>query len=300
MAKKRHFLTLIDNKRQSIFWYFVFLFYTIKLREVIGSKYKNKKEKNMPKKIKVLMIDDNENAIRTIKQYFSNHANIEIVAHASDGKSGLDLIINQKDYDVVVMDIIMPQMDGISVLESLKEQKIQKNIIVLTSYKKEETIRKVSELGVSYYLLKPFDLDILEKRIIEIANNEEFRPISTNCGNLQLSITKMLHSLGIPSHIKGYEYIRESVYLMYNDPTLIGAITKELYPEIAQKFNTTSSRVERAIRHAIEVSWNRGDYSLMEEIFGHSVDYDRAKPTNSEFIATVADKMRLEAALVRI
>ena len=112
-----------------------------------------------------------------------------------------------------------------------------------------------------------------------------------------MAITSLLHSLGIPSHIKGYNYIRDSIDLMYNHPSMIGAITKELYPEIANRYDTTASRVERAIRHAIEVSWNRGDYDVMESLFGNSVDYDRAKPTNSEFIATLADKLRLDANL---
>ena len=112
--------------------------------------------------------------------------------------------------------------------------------------------------------------------------------------NIQKSITNTLHELGVPSHIKGYQYIREGIILVYESPKLVGGITKELYPEIAKKFETTVSRVERAIRHAIEVSWNRGNWQLMEEIFGHSVDIDKAKPTNSEFIVTVADKLRLE------
>ena len=255
----------------------------------------------MENKVRVLMIDDNQNAIRTTKQYFSKHASIEIVLEAYDGKLGMDLILNREnDYDVIIMDLIIPIKDGLSILEDLYSMNKMKKIIVLTSYKKEETIRKISEYGISYFMLKPFDMATIEKRILEINKGEEFKPVPSKNGKLQLSITKMLHSLGIPSHIKGYEYIRESVYLMYNNPSLLGAITKELYPEIAEKYDTTSSRVERAIRHAIEVSWNRGDYELMEEIFGHSVDYDRAKPTNSEFIATVADKLKLESELINV
>jgi len=255
----------------------------------------------MEKKIKVLMVDDNQNIIRTAKEYFSNHASIEIVLEANDGKEGMDLILSkEKDYDLIVMDLIMPEKDGLSILEDLKSLGKKKKIIILTSYKKEETVRKISEYGVSYFMLKPFSLTDLEKRITEIANNEEFKVEPNRNGKLQLSITKMLHDLGIPSHIKGYEYIRESIYLMYNNPSLLGAITKELYPEIANRYQTTTSRVERAIRHAIEVSWARGDYDLMEEIFGHSVDFDRAKPTNSEFIATVADKLKLEEELLKV
>ena len=120
------------------------------------------------------------------------------------------------------------------------------------------------------------------------------KSINLISNNLQISISKMLHELGMPSHIKGYQYIREAISMVYDNPEIVGGITKELYPTLAGKFDTTVSRVERAIRHAIEVSWNRGDWDLMEEVFGHSVDIDKAKPTNSEFIVTVADKLRLE------
>ena len=180
--------------------------------------------------------------------------------------------------------------------------KINKKIIVLTSYSKDETIRKVSDYGVSYYMLKPFDINSLEKRILDTAENKNYKTDlqDSKSKNIDLSITKILHSLGIPSHIRGFQYIRDGIYMMYKEPGLIGGITKELYPEIALRYETTSSRVERAIRHAIEISWNRGDYDLMEEIFGHSVDYDKAKPTNSEFIATVADKLRLDDQLIKL
>ena len=157
-------------------------------------------------------------------------------------------------------------------------------------------IRTVSEMGASYFMLKPFELVDLENRIIEVAEGIKYggKTIDLYHNNLQKSITNTLHELGVPSHIKGYQYIREGITLVYQNPELVGGITKELYPEIAKKYETTVSRVERAIRHAIEVSWNRGNWQLMEEIFGHSVDIDKAKPTNSEFIVTVADKLRLE------
>ena len=178
----------------------------------------------------------------------------------------------------------------------MQEKGLQKRTIVLTSYNTQDIIRKVSELGVSYFLLKPFELIDLEKRITEVVTGDKYggESIDLYHNNLQLSITKTLHELGVPSHIKGYQYIREGITIVYERPEIIGGITKELYPEIAKKFNTTVSRVERAIRHAIEISWNRGNWDLMEEIFGHSVDIDKAKPTNSEFIVTVADKLRLD------
>ena len=249
------------------------------------------------KNIKVLMIDDNIELVNMVKEYFSDHASIDVSLEAHDGVEGLKLIKeNQGDYDVVILDLIMPNKDGISVLEDMKEMELDKNVIVLTSYNAQDMIRKVSELGVDYFILKPFELSELEKRVIECADGTKYnnKSIDVYHNNLQISITKILHELGIPSHIKGYQYIREGISILYERPEVVGGITKELYPDIAAKFNTTVSRVERAIRHAIEVSWNRGNWDLMEEIFGHSVDIDKAKPTNSEFIVTVADKLRLE------
>ena len=193
----------------------------------------------------------------------------------------------------------MPNKDGIYVLEEMKKLGINKKVIVSTSYNSPEVIRKISELGASYYLLKPYDMKDLDKRISELCNQTDSTNIDFGYSSLQSSITKILHELGIPSHIKGYQYIRNAIGIIYERPETIGGITKELYPELASKFDTTVSRVERAIRHAIEVSWNRGDWDLMEEIFGHSVDIDKAKPTNSEFIVTIADKLRLENHKVR-
>lgn len=248
-------------------------------------------------KIRVLMIDDNVELVGMIKEYFKNHASIEVVLEANDGEKGLELIRkNQKDYDVIVLDLIMPKRDGLYLLEVMKREQIDKKVIILTSYNSQDIIRKVSEYGVNYFILKPFELSDLERRIGEFQNEEKYENASIDIyhNNLQISITKILHELGIPSHIKGYQYIREGISIIYDKPDVIGGITKQLYPTIAGKFDTTVSRVERAIRHAIEVSWNRGDWDLMEEIFGHSVDIDKAKPTNSEFIVTVADKLRLE------
>ena len=248
-------------------------------------------------KIKILMIDDNVSLVDMVREYFSDHKRIEIVDCAYDGEDGLNKIVNSGDsYDLVLLDLIMPKRDGLYVLEKLKERNIVKNIIVETSYNEPKVIRKVSEYGVNYYVLKPFELVDLENKILDIFEYVNSKSINLYHSNLQISITKMLHELGMPSHIKGYQYIREGINMIYNNPDIIGGITKELYPDIASKYDTTVSRVERAIRHAIEVSWNRGDLDYMEELFGHSVDIDKAKPTNSEFIVTVADKLRLEFA----
>lgn len=248
-------------------------------------------------KTRVLIIDDNRSLVDMIKEYFSEHADIKITLEAYDGVEGLRIIEKKKDeYDIILLDLIMPNKDGVSVLEDMKKKGIDKKVIVLTSYNTQDMIRKVSEMGVNYFMLKPFELTDLENRIMEISGDVKYggKSIDLFHNSLQKSITTILHELGVPSHIKGYQYIREGITLVYENPELVGGITKELYPEIARKYETTVSRVERAIRHAIEVSWNRGDWDLMEEIFGHSVDIDKAKPTNSEFIVTVADKLRLE------
>ena len=218
--------------------------------------------------------------------------------------------------DVLLLDVIMPYLDGIGVLEYINSSNIAKKpmCIMLSAVGQAKITQTAIALGAEYYVVKPFDIEVLIKRIKEIknykpttaqncySNNREVKvpyiDISENNKKdeevLEALVTNIIHEVGVPAHIKGYQYIREGVILMYEKPDIVGAITKELYPEIAKRFDTTVSRVERAIRHAIEVSWNRGDIDLMEEIFGHSVDYDRAKPTNSEFIVTVSDKLRLE------
>ncbi len=245
--------------------------------------------------IKVLMIDDNVKLIGAVKEYFKNKE-ISIVLEAYDGKEGYELIESkQNEYDVILLDLIMPNKDGLYVLEQMQKNKINKKVIVVTSYNASEVIREVAEFGVDYFILKPFDLIDVEKRILDVCNKKiPASNINFYNSNLQTAISKLLHDLGVPSHIKGYQFIREAVVLMFENPEMIGGITKELYPELANKYDTTVSRVERAIRHAIEVSWNRGDIDLMENIFGHSVDIDKAKPTNSEFIVTLADKLRLD------
>ena len=248
-------------------------------------------------KTRLLVIDDNKDLVSMIKEYFKNHNDIMVSLNANDGVEGLKLIEKRgEDYDVIILDLIMPNKDGISVLETMRKKNMSKRVIVLTSYNNPEIIRRVSELGVNYYILKPFELSELEKRVLELSEGISYdsKTVDLHHNNLQISTTKILHELGVPSHIKGYLYIREGIMMLYERPEVIGGITKELYPEIASKFNTTVSRVERAIRHAIEVSWNRGNWQLMEDIFGHSVEIDKAKPTNSEFIVTVADKLRLE------
>lgn len=245
--------------------------------------------------IKILMIDDNVKLIDAVKEYFKNNKEVSVVLEAYNGLDGMEIIKNKSDdFDIILLDLIMPKKDGLYVLEEMKNNNIDKKVIVETSYNASETIREVSEYDVNYFILKPFDLEDLEKKIYDVFKKKNEKNIDFYNSNLQVSISKMLHDLGIPSHIKGYQFLRDAVKMLFDDPNMIGGITKELYPELANKYNTTVSRVERSIRHAVEVSWNRGDIDLMEKIFGHSVDIDRAKPTNSEFIVTIADKLRLD------
>jgi len=249
------------------------------------------------KKIRVLMIDDNIELVGMIKEYFSSHASIELVLEANDGEKGLDLVRNhQAEYDAVILDLIMPKRDGLFILETMKREQIDKKIIVLTSYNSQDIIRRVSEYGVNYFILKPFELSDLERRLEECQEDNNYRNTSIDIyhNNLQISITKILHELGIPSHIKGYQYLREAIMMVINDIDVINQITKSLYPQIAYKYNTTPSRVERAIRHAIEVAWGRGQQEAVENIFGYTISASKGKPTNSEFIAMIADKLRLE------
>ena len=254
----------------------------------------------MSNKINILMIDDNENSVNRVKNYFSKHEVIDLVLTAVNGKEGLDKIINyQNEYDLIIMDLIMPELDGITILEEMKERNIKKHVIILTSYKKEYTVKAVSEYNIDYYMLKPFNMESLEKRILEIMNFKELKT-SDRENELRVKISEMLHNLGVPSHIKGYQYIRDGILMMYKEPAMLKGITKEIYPELATRYQTTSSRVERAIRHAIEVSWTRGDYRLMEKYFGNSLDYEKSKPTNAEFIVTLTDRLRLDNKVVMI
>ncbi len=248
----------------------------------------------MEKKVNMLVVDDNTSVTNSITKYFSSHSCINVVQTCNNGNDAMDYILHYPDkYDLILMDILLPQVDGFEILDKMQERGISKKIIIVSSYKKEYLVKKANSYNINYYMIKPVSLESLEKRILE-ATDEKNQIDTYSSLNVTLAISNLLHSLGMPSHIKGYQYIRESIQMMYDNPEMVGGITKEIYPEVADKYETTSSRVERAIRHAIEVSWNRGDIELMEQIFGNSVDYDRAKPTNSEFIATIADKLRVD------
>lgn len=246
----------------------------------------------MNKKIRAVLVDSDIEAINKVKQYFDDSVKIEVVNVSYNGSDALDYIIKEKDnIDVILMDSMLAEKDSLCLLKTLFIKNININIIMTTYASSSYTCTKAYEYGVKHVTIKPYDIEDIESIIVDLCKNNTNYELSKD---IELKITKMLHSLGVPSHIKGYQYVKESIILIYKNPYIIGSITKKLYPNIANTFETTPSRVERAIRHAIEVSWSRGDYDYMEELFGNSVDYDKAKPTNSEFIATVADKLRLD------
>ncbi|WP_097025749.1 sporulation transcription factor Spo0A [Clostridium peptidivorans] len=262
-------------------------------------------------KINVVIADDNKEFCNILNDYLLNQRDIVVVGIAKDGLEALKLI-EEKKPDLVVLDIIMPHLDGLGVLERLNGMNIDPmpRIIVLSAVGQDKITQRAITLGADYYVVKPFDMDVFTKRIRQMFNNtissDEVKksvPISENVEvrvnknepmDLEAEITNIIHEIGVPAHIKGYMYLREAITMVVNDMELLSAVTKELYPSIAKKFNTTASRVERAIRHAIEVAWSRGQVDTINRIFGYTIHNDKGKPTNSEFIAMVADKLRLK------
>ena len=247
------------------------------------------------KTINVLVVDDDKDLVVTMKKYFEENTNIRIKYEVNNGEEAKRIIDSrQEEYDLILLEPLLPKIDGLSLLETIKDKKINKKVLILSSYKDLEIIQRAKELNIISYMIKPFDLKTLEKRINNYFEDSEKATIENEKTSLKKKITKIIHELGVPSNLKGYDYIREGIMLVYYDPTLSSKITKGLYPIIANKFTSNESRVERSMRHAIEVSWNRGNWDMMEDIFGYSVSIDKAKPTNSEFIVTIADMLRLE------
>ncbi|SHF59347.1 sporulation transcription factor Spo0A [Ornithinibacillus halophilus] len=255
-------------------------------------------------KIKVCLVDDNRELIELMGDYFDEQDDIEVIGTAYNGKECLTML-DQMEPDVLILDIIMPHIDGLAVLNTLREKGRNAktpHVIMLTAFGQEEVMKKAVNLGASYFILKPFDLDNLADQIRQLHGSPLVEKQSTGKENkkdrtkkdLEASITNIIHEIGVPAHIKGYMYLREAITMVYHDIELLGSITKVLYPDIAKKYNTTSSRVERAIRHAIEVAWSRGNIDSISALFGYTVSISKAKPTNSEFIAMVADRLRLE------
>lgn len=255
--------------------------------------------------VKVLIVDDNKRIVNLLKEALTKEEDIQVVGTASDGEEALHAI-SMMQPDVVLLDLIMPKIDGLGVMEQLKKEKIEKRpqVIVVSAVSKESVTENAFSLGASYYILKPFETDVVVSRVkaVGISGETDNQVIHTVFENkltrrertLEADVTNIIHEIGVPAHIKGYQYLRDAIIMTVNDGEMLGSITKRLYPTIAKNHKTTSSRVERAIRHAIEVAWSRGKMDTIEELFGYTVSSRKGKPTNSEFVALIADKIRLE------
>lgn len=249
-------------------------------------------------KINVAIADDNVTLTQELKNYLSKEVDIEVVGIAKDGEEAVELV-KTTPVDVLLLDIIMPKRDGLEVMKVLNSSGIHvPKIIVMSATNKDTITKEALELGAEYFLRKPVFNEVIVRKIRQIAEQKAFIQKTAGYGvhehNLEVTVTNMIHEIGVPAHIKGYQYLRDSIMLAVNDMDILNSITKQLYPTIAEMHNTTASRVERAIRHAIEVAWSRGKMDTIDELFGYTVNAGKGKPTNSEFIALISDKIRLE------
>ncbi len=266
----------------------------------------------MENKLQIFLVDDSQEMLQKMKTSLNNSHLFEVIGTANNGEQCLHAL-NGQSIDVLILDLIMPGVDGMEVLSNLKKHSIHtRHILCTTPILNDFIISQIQQYEVDYILMKPFELQSLEQRLRIICGfqakvNTKDAMIQVNLDEqeqqrlqkleLESEITSLLHEVGIPAHIKGYMYLRTAILETYLNVDFLGQITKVLYPEIARKYETTASRVERAIRHAIEVAWNRGNIDAIDDIFGYTISASKAKPTNSEFIAMIADKLRLEHRL---
>lgn len=259
-------------------------------------------------KLNIAIADDNTKVLQLLDKIVSSDEELNVVGKAGNGEDLYD-IIKKQEPDVVLLDIVMPKVDGLTVMERVNnDREIHKHpaFIVITAVGQEKITEDAFDLGADYYILKPFDNDMVINRIkhTRVKKDRNFAKVQKVNAyeskqeymerNLETDVTNIIHEIGVPAHIKGYQYLRDSIIMSVGDMEMLNSITKILYPTIAKKHQTTPSRVERAIRHAIEVAWSRGKMDTIEELFGYTVSNGKGKPTNSEFIALIADKIRLE------
>lgn len=256
-------------------------------------------------KLNVEIADDNDETLKLLENIIKDEKDMNLVGTAHNGEEAYDMILSKKP-DVVVMDLVMPKMDAISVMDKFNNDdgkgKKKPYFIILSAIGQESVIESAMNFGATYYLMKPFDPETVVKRIRYTnkpdaqspGNNKSTSSNAKKGINLEMEVTDIIHEIGVPAHIKGYQYLRDAIIMSVNDMEMLGSITKILYPGIAKKYQTTPSRVERAIRHAIEVAWSRGKMDTLDALFGYTIHNGKGKPTNSEFVALIADKIRLE------
>ena len=252
----------------------------------------------MDNKIRILPVDDNPAILQIMSDFFSDKPDIELVGCAYDGEQALTMIRETRP-DVLLLDAIMPRLDGFSVLEELRNLPDAPHVIMVTALSRDDLVMRAMQLGASYYMVKPIDLNVLHERIKQVNESMHTQIMPADARNtLQYSadeqITNLFLSIGIPAHIKGYQYLRQAVHMVMDDHDILSRITKELYPGIAHRFSTTASKVERAMRHAIEVAWNRGRLDSVNRMYGYNVFSADDKPTNGEFVAMIADKVGMQ------
>ncbi len=254
----------------------------------------------MGEEIRVLIADGNVETSAKLREYLSQQKDFVVDGVVDNGADAVEMIAEKKP-DFVVLEMLLPKIDGIGVLKAVQNKKIDKRpvFLVLSSLSQDIMIREAISLGAYCFMLKPFDFSILTERIRRIVKKEKSTKIverkrTVTDENLEKEITNIMHDIGVPAHIRGHQYLREAIILSIHNQDLLGAVTKTLYPSVATTYNTTPSRVERAIRHAIEVAWSRGRLDTLQNVFGYTINVAKGKPTNSEFIAMIADKMKLE------
>ena len=257
----------------------------------------------METKIQVLIADPGEDARRLLADTLAREEDLAVCGCAADGMEALEKI-TELDPDVVVLELVLPRLDGLGVLRKLPETERHPAVLVMTGFVTSPVISESAELGASYFISKPCESAELLQRIRQLGRaRRQPRPVGARGTpvpavrsepSLESVVTEIIHEIGVPAHIKGYQYLREAIILTIKDMDMINAVTKVLYPEVAKRFNTTPSRVERAIRHAIEVAWDRGDVETLQKFFGYTVSGIKGKPTNSEFIAMIADHLSLQ------
>jgi len=256
----------------------------------------------MSKKMKIMIADCNTDFRTMLIDRLGAEPELEVCGYVTDGQAAVRMAKETKP-DIIIVDLVLPPLDGLSAIREIRElnPEPQPSIYVLSKFSSQETIAEAVSLGVSYFMMKPFDVNALVGRILR-RKTMELSPAPTTTMSypthsdvdIEIRVTNIIHEIGVPAHIKGYQYLRDAIIMTVNDMDVINAITKVLYPSVAKRYQTTSSRVERAIRHAIEVAWDRGDLETLQGFFGYTISNTKGKPTNSEFISMIADKLRLQ------
>jgi len=252
----------------------------------------------MSKKLRIMIADCNVDFRTMLIDRLSAEPELEVVGYVTDGQAAIKMA-SETQPDIIIVDLVLPPLDGLSAIRDIRGLNLQTDpsVYVMSKFSSQETIDEAVSLGVSYFMLKPFDVNTLVSRLLRrrpqtTSVTPSFVPHSDV--DIEIRVTNIIHEIGVPAHIKGYQYLRDAIIMTVNDMDVINAITKVLYPSVAKRYQTTSSRVERAIRHAIEVAWDRGDLETLQGFFGYTISNTKGKPTNSEFISMIADKLRLQ------